>query len=93
MIEIGKWRGIVSKASESIDPNMRQTSIGIEQIIRSVSSEFPRQPALCWQYNRLCSYASICSSQAAEDLHRFTTSRSAGGHDELHQESDSALDQ
>lgn len=93
MIEIGRWRKIVSAASDSIDQDMRQTSVGIEQIIRSISHEFPRQPAMCWQYNRLCSYASVCSSQAAEDLHRFTTSRSASGHDELHPESDSALDQ
>ena len=93
MLEMGKWRHLVDLAKRATatisDTNEAD---GIEATLSIVSREFPRQPALCFQYNRLCSYASICASQSAEDASRFVLSRSANGHDELHPESDSALE-
>ena len=93
MLEIGKWRHLVEvtkRATATISET--DAANGIEAMLSIISREFPRQPALCWQYNRLCSYASICSTQAADDAARFVLSRSASGHDELHPESDSALE-
>lgn len=93
MHEIGKWRHLVDitkRATATISET--DAANGIEATLSIISREFPREPALCWQYNRLCTYASLCSSQSAEDASRFVVSRSVSGHDELHHESDSALE-
>jgi hypothetical protein len=62
--------------------------------MQTLSSMFPREPSMCFQYNRLCSLAAICSSHHEDDLRPYTVSKAPGGHDELYSaEIDSALDQ
>jgi hypothetical protein len=43
---------------------------------------FIRQSAMCWQYNRLCEYAALCSTHNRLDAYGFTVAGN-GGHTEL----------
>ena len=43
---------------------------------------FVRQSAMCWQYNRLCEYAALCSTHNRLDAYGFTVAAN-GGHTEL----------
>lgn len=43
---------------------------------------FIRQSAMCWQYNRLCEYAALCTTHNRLDAYGFTVAGS-GGHTEL----------
>jgi hypothetical protein len=55
----------------------------VEEGLQMFGFEFARQSSLCWQWNRLCPYAALCSSQSSYDVHGFRIERSADGHSEL----------
>lgn len=78
--KIGAWRILVDRLRRSLDLEGDEEAI---EVLERTQTDFPRESSLCWQYNRLCSYAALCSSHRAEDLSRFRRSTSANGHDEL----------
>jgi hypothetical protein len=78
--KIGAWRTLVEKLKAALLLEGDEESI---EVLERTQTDFPREPSLCWQYNRLCTFAALCSSHRAEDLQRFRRSSSANGHDEL----------
>jgi hypothetical protein len=60
----------------------------VENALQLDGAAFPRQSSLCWQWNRLCPYASLCSSHSRHDVVGFRIERSADGHSELAIEED-----
>lgn len=61
------------------------------EVVRALDAlqfDLPREPALCWQYNRLCTYASLCASHSTDDVHKFAATTAANGHEELTHASD-----
>ena len=78
--KIGAWRTLVEKLKAALLLEGDEESI---EVLERTQTDFPREPSLCWQYNRLCTYAALCSSHRVEDLQRFRRSSSANGHDEL----------
>jgi hypothetical protein len=88
---VAAWRKRIEKEDAKYDdPRSPDAIIGI---LSATVADFPREASLCWQYNRLCSYAPICSTHHPADLIPYGRSTSAYGHDELHSAEDaSALD-
>lgn len=78
--KIGGWRVLVDRLRKALDLEGDEESV---EVLERTATDFPREPSLCWQYNRLCTYAALCSSHRAEDLGRFRRSTSTNGHDEL----------
>ena len=60
----------------------------VEAALELDGAAYPRQSSLCWQWNRLCPYASLCSSHSRHDVVGFRVERSADGHSELAIEED-----
>ena len=88
--KIGSWRVLVDRLRANLGLDGDEELV---EVLERTETDFPRESSLCWQYNRLCTYASLCSSHRAEDLARFRRSTSANGHDELTPtESDFSLD-
>lgn len=78
--KISDWRKTLEKAAGE---GGKVTPEAIPAILAEKGHEWPREASLCYQFNRLCAYASICASGSADDLHNFTISGAEGGHDEL----------
>jgi hypothetical protein len=78
--KIAGWRSLVDRLRANLDLDGDDELV---EVLERTQTDFPREPSLCWQYNRLCSYASLCASHRPEDLARFRRSTSANGHDEL----------
>lgn len=89
--KVAAWRKRIAKEqARHTDPASPEA---ITAVLRETVDDFPREASLCWQYNRLCTYASLCSTHHPADLLPFGRSASAYGHDELHSAEDpSALD-
>lgn len=83
-MEMRKWKKIADKwhtIRESEYPE--NTGMWVEQMLGTKEAEgFIRQSAMCWQYNRLCDYAAICSSHNRHDTQGYTVAGN-GGHTEL----------
>ena len=77
---IGTWRKVIDKAAGE---GGQLAPEAIPAFLADKGHEWPREASLCYQFNRLCAYASICATGSAEDLAAFAISGSAGGHDEL----------
>ena len=71
-----------------IAANDEQVADIVENALQLEGAAFPRQSSLCWQWNRLCPYASLCSSHSRHDVVGFRIERSADGHSELAIEED-----
>lgn len=80
-----RWRRLVETyQAPVVSAQLSERDAGtIAAILRGSVEDFPRQPSLCWQYNRLCSYAALCASHSAEDLSPYVMTGSSHGHDEL----------
>lgn len=78
--QIGGWRKALAKAAGE---GGKFAPEAIPAFLASRGHEWPREASLCYQFNRLCPYASICATGSAEDLAAFAISGAAGGHDEL----------
>lgn len=81
--KIGSWRVLVDRLRANLGIDGLDGDEEMVEVLERTETDFPRESSLCWQYNRLCSYAALCSSHRAEDLLRFRRSTSANGHDEL----------
>ena len=78
--QIGAWRKTVEKAAGE---GGQLAPEAIPAFLASRGHLWPREASLCYQFNRLCPYASICATGSAEDLAAFAITGAAGGHDEL----------
>ena len=77
---IGEWRKSIDKAAGEggqIAPE------AIPAFLAAKASQWPREASLCYQFNRLCAYASVCAEGSAEAVAGFAITGAAGGHDEL----------
>lgn len=83
--KIRSWRDAILESSEKIREASKSPSLGevVSEALQKHGSSFVREPSLCWQYNRLCSYASICLSWSPEDVIGFSVDTSKDGHSEL----------
>jgi hypothetical protein len=79
------WRDSILESSEKIREAGTSPRLGevVSEALYRHGSTFVREPSLCWQYNRLCSYASICLSWSPEDVIGFAVDLSKDGHSEL----------
>ncbi len=57
----------------------------VEDALHEIGHEFTRQAQepICWQWRRLCPYASLCHSHSMHDVNSFRIERAPGGHAEL----------
>jgi hypothetical protein len=81
---IRRWRERVERVREATQHmhTEEEWRDGVIPVLQALGPEFPRSSGQCWQYNRLCQYASLCHSQSAHDLQGFQ--RFGGnGHPEL----------
>ena len=77
---IGEWRKSIEKVAGEggqIAPE------AIPAFLAAKASQWPREASLCYQFNRLCAYASVCAEGSAEAVAGFAITGAAGGHDEL----------
>jgi hypothetical protein len=83
--KIRAWRDSILESSDAIREVATSPRLGevVSEALQKHGSSFVREPSLCWQYNRLCSYASICLSWSPEDVIGFSVDKSKDGHSEL----------
>lgn len=89
---IRRWRNrtaehrqqILDASAGGFDPDGGGVVAGIvaHQALVELSAEFPRNPAFCRRYNRLCSYANACETLSLDAV------RSLRVRDEVHSELD-----
>lgn len=60
----------------------------VESALANIGADFPRQPSVCWRYNSLCRYASLCGSHSRWDVESFSFEPAKGGHSELDESDD-----
>jgi len=77
---IGDWRKAIEKAAGS---GGQIAAEAIPAFLAAKASQWPREASLCYQFNRLCAYASVCAEGSAEAVAGFAITGAAGGHDEL----------
>lgn len=82
--KLRRWREATDETRTKIlaAPDAKRPEM-VEAALKDIGTDFPRAASVCWQYNRLCPYASICHSWSRYDVLDFRFTSSVGGHDEL----------
>lgn len=68
---VAPWRRLIVSRSEgySVRGPGRLAPQDVIGALHDIGAEFPRNPAMCRRYNRLCSFAGLCETWSADALH------------------------
>lgn len=85
--DIRRWRDLVEPVRRAVavvaEAQPDSMPEAVEAALHDVGTQFPRESGICWQYNRLCPYASLCGSWSRYDVTGFVVTTATGGHSEL----------